>query len=47
MEYVTATAEMSDAIHNILHTTIRTVYPKYYNKEVADFFAGIIAGNMF
>ena len=38
MEYLTATVEMADAIHNILHTTIRTVYPKYYPKEVADFF---------
>ena len=38
MEYLTATVEMADAIHNILHTTIRTVYPKYYPKEVVDFF---------
>lgn len=56
MEYLTATAEMADAIHTILHTTIRTVYPKYYPKEVADFFCqhhsrehiveGIASGNM-
>ena len=56
MEYLTATVEMADAIHNILHTTIRTVYPKYYPKEVADFFCqhhsrehileGIASGNM-
>lgn len=56
MEYLTATAEMADAIHNILHTTIKTVYPKYYPKEVADFFCrhhsrehiseGIASGNM-
>lgn len=38
MDYLTATVEMADAIHNILHTTIRTVYPKYYPKEVVDFF---------
>ena len=56
MEYLTATVEMADAIHNILHTTIRTVYPKYYPKEVVDFFCqhhsrehileGIASGNM-
>ena len=38
MEYLTAAVEMADAIHHILHTTIRTVYPKYYPKEVTDFF---------
>lgn len=56
MEYLTATAQMADAIHNILHMTIRTIYPKYYPKEVVDFFCqhhsrdhvleGIASGNM-
>ncbi len=56
MEYLTATVEMADKIYNILHTTIRTVYPKYYPKEVVDFFCqyhsmehileGIASGNM-
>ena len=56
MKYLTATVEMADAIHHILHTTIRTVYPKYYPEEVADFFCqhhsrehileGIASGNM-
>lgn len=56
MEYLTATAEMADAIHHILHTTIKTVYPQYYPQEVADFFCrhhsrehileGIASGNM-
>lgn len=56
MEYITAKAHMTDAIHNILHTTIRTVYPKYYPQEVVDFFCkhhskehiseGIASGNM-
>ena len=56
MEYLTATAEMADTIYNILHTTIRTVYPKYYPNEVAAFFCqhhsrehileGIASGNM-
>ena len=56
MKYITATPEMADAIHNVLHTAIRTVYPKYYPQEVADFFCrhhskahildGIASGNM-
>ena len=56
LEYLTAVEEMADAIHNILHTTIRTVYPKYYPKEVVEFFCqlhsrehileGIASGNM-
>ncbi len=29
---------MADIVHNILHTTIKTVYPKYYPKEVVNFF---------
>lgn len=56
MKYVTATSDMVNAIYNILHTAIRTVYPKYYPKEVVDFFCqhhskehildGITSGNM-
>lgn len=56
MKYLTATVEMADPIYDILHTTIRTVYPKYYPKEVTDFFCqhhsmehileGIVSGNM-
>lgn len=56
MQYITATADMADAIHHILHTTIKTVYPKYYPGEVTDFFCrhhsrehileGIASGNM-
>ncbi|MBQ6442384.1 MAG: GNAT family N-acetyltransferase [Lachnospiraceae bacterium] len=38
MKYLTATADMVDVIRNILHTTIKSVYPKYYPKEVVDFF---------
>ena len=47
---------MAEAVHNILHTTIKTIYPKYYPKEVVDFFCahhsmehvaeGIASGNM-
>lgn len=56
MEYVTAVSDMTDAIHNVLHTAIKTVYPKYYPREVVDFFCrhhsrehiseGILSGNM-
>lgn len=56
MEYIKATPDMADAIHNILQTTIRTIYPRYYPREVTDFFCrhhsrehvleGIASGNM-
>ena len=56
MEYVTATSDMASAIYNVLHTTIKTVYAKYYPKGVVDFFCqlhseehildGIASGNM-
>lgn len=56
MEYRTATSDMADAIQNVLHTTIKTIYPKYYPQEVTDFFCrhhskehileGIASGNM-
>ncbi len=38
MEYVTATSDMVNAIYNVLHTTIKTIYAKYYPKGVVDFF---------
>lgn len=56
MKYITAVPDMADAIYNVLHTTIKTIYPKYYPKEVVDFFCnhhsrehilgGIASGNM-
>lgn len=56
MEYITAHPGMEDAIYNVLHTTIETIYPKYYPKEVVHFFCrhhskahildGIASGNM-
>lgn len=56
MKYITAVSDMADAVYNVLHTTIQTVYPKYYPKEVAEFFCrhhnkehileGIASGNM-
>ena len=38
MEYIAAVTDMADVVYNVLQTTIKTVYPKYYPKEVADFF---------
>ena len=38
LEYIKATSDMVESIYNILHTTIKTIYPKYYPKEVVDFF---------
>ncbi len=56
MEYIAAAPDMADVIYDILHTTIKTIYPKYYPKEVVDFFcqhhsrehilSGIASGNM-
>lgn len=56
MEYVTATSDMLHAVYHVLHTAIETVYPKYYPREVVDFFCGhhskehildgILTGNM-
>ena len=56
MDYIAAAVEMADTIYNILHTTIKTVYPQYYPQEVVDFFCnhhskehildGIASGNM-
>ena len=47
MKYMTAIPDMSETIYDILHTTIHTVYPKYYPEEVADFSAGITVRNTF
>ena len=56
MKYITATSDLADAVYNVLHTTIQSIYPKYYPREVVDFFcshhskehvlAGIVTGNM-
>ena len=47
---------MADAIYDVLHTTIKTIYPYYYLAEVVDFFCrhhskghileGIASGHM-
>ena len=56
MKYIRATSDMANDIQNVLHTAITTIYPKYYPKEVVDFFCrhhskehilkGIVSGNM-
>ena len=56
MKYVKAASDMVNGIYHVLHTAIKTVYPKYYPKEVVDFFCrhhskehileGIASGNM-
>lgn len=38
MEYIKATLKDQEQIHNLVQKTIKTVYPKYYPKEVVDFF---------
>lgn len=38
MEYITANQSQSKEIFNLVQNTIRTIYPKYYPKEVVDFF---------
>lgn len=56
MEYIKAASDMVSGIHHVLHTAIKTIYPKYYPREVVDFFCrlhskehifeGIASGNM-
>lgn len=56
MKYITAAPDMVNEIYDVLHTTIKTVYAKYYPKEVVEFFCqhhskehildGIASGNM-
>lgn len=39
MEYIKATLENLTQVHEIVQETIKTIYPKYYPKEVVDFFS--------
>lgn len=41
MEYIKATESDADEITALVQETIQTVYPKYYPKEVVDFFCGL------
>ena len=38
MKYIAAVPDMVNEIYDVLHTAIKTIYPKYYPKEVVDFF---------
>lgn len=38
MEYITATKQYEEQIYKLVQDTIIGVYPKYYPKEVVDFF---------
>lgn len=38
MEYIKATDKNIDGVFNIVQTTVQSIYPKYYPKEVVDFF---------
>jgi len=56
MKYIAADPDMVNEIYDVLHIAIKTIYPKYYPKEVVDFFCkhhskehildGIASGNM-
>ena len=56
MEYIRATEDMAEQIKEVLHTSIKVVYPRYYPQEVVEFFCslhniehikeGIASGNM-
>lgn len=41
MKYIAATEAHAKAIYDVLQTTIRTVYPKYYPQVVVDFFCDL------
>lgn len=41
MEYIKATDENIDYVFGIVQNTIQSIYPKYYPKEVVDFFCGL------
>ena len=41
MNYLSATEDHTEAIHDVLQTTIRSVYPKYYPQAVVDFFCDL------
>lgn len=38
MEYIKAAEENTDCVFDIVQMTVRCIYPKYYPKEVVDFF---------
>ena len=46
MEYVKATEKDLEQIAMLVRDTIQEIYPKYYPKEVVDFFVNFIAGKI-
>lgn len=38
MEYIKATDKNIESVFHIVQSTVKTIYPKYYPKEVVDFF---------
>ncbi|MBO5144065.1 MAG: GNAT family N-acetyltransferase [Lachnospiraceae bacterium] len=38
MEYIKATCESTECVFDIVQNTVTTIYPKYYPKEVVEFF---------
>lgn len=38
MDYIKATCENIDRVFDIVQNTVKTIYPRYYPKEVVDFF---------
>lgn len=38
MEYIKAAKEQAEEIYKLVQNTVTTIYPKYYPKEVVDFF---------
>ena len=40
MEYIKAIEKDIDAVYELVQETVKTIYPKYYPKEVVDFFCG-------
>lgn len=41
MKYIKADKMLCDEIYNLVQLTIRAVYPRYYPKEVVDFFCAL------
>ena len=47
MEYIEATEKDLEQIVILVQETIKTIYPKYYPKEVVDFFVNFIAERIY
>ena len=47
MEYIKATEKDLEKIVILVQENIKTIYPKYYPKEVVDFFVNFIAERIY